>query len=66
MAIGASGRIVIEVDPELKNELYDSLKKEGLHMKDWFLANAKEFLKNRSQLSLQFIKDNKEQEKERK
>ena len=66
MAKGPSGRIVVEIDPELKNELYEALKKEGLHMRDWFLANTKEFIKNRSQLKLQLIIDNKEQEGEAK
>lgn len=52
MAKGASGRIVIEIDPELKRELYDALGKEELTLKDWFLSNTENFLKNRTQLSL--------------
>lgn len=52
MAKGPSGRIVIEVDPELKEELYSALKKEELTLKDWFLKNADVFLSGRSQMSL--------------
>ena len=52
MAKGNSGRIVIEVDPEIKHELYDALDKEGLTLKEWFLRNAGVFLKDRGQMSL--------------
>ena len=52
MAKGSSGRIVIEVDPEIKHELYDALQKENMTLKDWFLKNADTFLKNKGQLSL--------------
>ena len=55
MAKGNSGRIVIEIDPLLKDELYTALKKEDLNMKEWFLSNAEEFLKNRSQMKLNLI-----------
>lgn len=52
MAKGSSGRIVIEVEPEIKHELYDALSKEGLTLKDWFLKNADSFLKDRGQMNL--------------
>ena len=52
MAKGTSGRIVIEVDPTLKKELYSALEKEELTMKEWFMSNADWFLKDKSQLSL--------------
>lgn len=52
MPVGTSGRIVIEVDPDLKQELYSALDKEGLNLKQWFLSNAQAFLKDRAQLSL--------------
>ncbi len=57
MAKGSSGRIVIEVDPKLKHELYDALGKEDLTLKEWFLANTDDFLKDRSQLSLLPVDD---------
>ena len=38
MARGSSGRIIIEVDPGFKQELYDVLQKENLTLKEWFLS----------------------------
>ena len=52
MAKGTSGRIVIEVDPDLKEQLYSVLDKEGLNLKQWFLLNANQFLQDKTQLSL--------------
>ena len=60
MAKGTSGRIVIEIDPSFKNELYTALKKEELNMKEWFLSSAEEFLKNRSQMKLNLVTDKQE------
>lgn len=57
MAKGNSGRIVIEIDPSFKDELYTALKKEDLNMKEWFLTSAEEFLKNRSQMNLKLVSD---------
>jgi hypothetical protein len=36
MAVGKSGRIVIEVDPKLKEELHKSIKMKGMNLKEWF------------------------------
>ena len=58
MAQGSSGRIVVEVDPLLKEQLYSALKKEGLTLKDWFLLNADQFLSNKSQMSLLPVDNN--------
>ncbi len=44
MSIGSSGRIVIEVDAALKQELYAALEKERLTLKEWFLRNATNYL----------------------
>lgn len=55
MAKGNSGRIVIEIDPSFKDELYTALKKEELNMKEWFLTSAEQFLKNRSQMNLNLV-----------
>lgn len=40
MSIGSSGRIVIEIDPDFKRELYKILKKDGVNLKQWFLEVA--------------------------
>lgn len=58
MPVGHSGRIVIEIDPTLKQELYSALDKEGLNLKQWFLINASDFLRDRMQLSLPLRPDN--------
>jgi hypothetical protein len=52
MAKGNSGRIVVEIDPELKQELYEALGEQGLNLKQWFLENVDELLSERIQPSL--------------
>lgn len=47
MARGPSGRVVIEVEPELKRELHAALVAEGTTLKDWFIAHALEHLRAR-------------------
>jgi len=58
MSVGKSGRIVIEVEPDIKHELYDALSKEGMSLKKWFLINAKNFLNERGQLNLLLDQEN--------
>ena len=57
MSIGTSGRIVIEVDPELKQELHTTLRSEGTNLKAWFLAQADTFLAEKGQLRLVLVAD---------
>ena len=57
MAIGSSGRIVIEINPETKQALYKQLKIEEMHLKQWFLDNVDGFLKGKTQLSLSLDAD---------
>ncbi len=52
MSIGDSGRIVIEVDTELKKMLYATLEKENLTLKQWFIVNATTYLREAEQPSL--------------
>ncbi|WP_263078212.1 hypothetical protein [Endozoicomonas sp. Mp262] len=40
MAVGNSGRLVIELDPELKLQIRRALKKKGLTMKEWLLEQV--------------------------
>ena len=54
MSRGASGRIVLEVDPETKRELYSTLAREGLTLKAWFLLEAKEYIDKAGQPRLNF------------
>jgi hypothetical protein len=52
MSVGNSGRIVIEVDTTLKQELYAALEREKLTLKEWFLRNAASYLSSTVQPSL--------------
>ncbi len=54
MAIGNSGRIVLEVDPELKKALYSELAKDGLTLKGWFVRAATKFVAARSDKQMAF------------
>lgn len=52
MSRGNSGRIVIEIDPEIKDQLYVALAKNKLTLKDWFLTQCSSYLSDASQLGL--------------
>jgi len=52
IAKGTSGRIVVEIDPELKQTLYDALGDEGMSLKQWFLENVEHFLADKGQPTL--------------
>lgn len=58
MSVGTSGRIVLEIDPERKQELYQALKKDDLNMKGWFLKQVDAYLKDKDQLMLDFDTSN--------
>ena len=47
MARGGSGRVVMEINPELKKELYSILALEQKTLKDWFIEQAEDFLKKK-------------------
>lgn len=53
MAKGESGRIVLEVDPNLKKNLYSILALEQKTLKDWFIENAEKHIKDKK---LDFLK----------
>jgi hypothetical protein len=52
MGVGRSGRIVIEMDPDQKRELYDFLGKDGMTLKEWFLKHVESYMAGREQLQL--------------
>lgn len=54
MSIGSSGRIVIEIEPELKRELHAVLRLEGTNLKAWFLDQVGELLSEKGQQNLPF------------
>lgn len=47
MAKGESGRIVLEVDPSLKKQLYSVLAIEQKTLKDWFVTQAEQHIKSK-------------------
>ncbi len=54
MPRGNSGRVVIELDPDIKSQLYQALKGEKLTLKEWFLLRTREYLdRNDPQLVLE-------------
>ena len=57
MSIGNSGRIVIEVEPEVKRQLYSTLAREGMTLKDWFLREARNYMKEGTQMPLDLTSD---------
>lgn len=42
MAVGSSGRLVIEIDAEVKKRLHDKVKKKGMTLKEWFEGKVRE------------------------
>lgn len=57
MSRGTSKRVVIEVDPGLKHQLYVALAEENLTLKEWFVRAASKFLAERRQPSLLNLHD---------
>ena len=55
--IGKSGRIVIEIEPEMKQQLYSALAAKGLNLKEWFIENVDEYLDDYGQMSLPIASD---------
>jgi hypothetical protein len=56
MAVEDSGRIVSDVDPEVKRRLYSALALSKSALKDWFLKNAVSFCEE-TQLPNRFFKE---------
>lgn len=52
MAVGKSGRIVLEVEPELKQRLYSALALENKTLKEWFILTANDHIRSQEQPSM--------------
>ena len=52
MARGKSGRVVLEIDPELKRQLYATLENKQQTMKEWFIREAEGLVYGEKQPSL--------------
>ena len=57
MSRGPSGRIVVELDPNLKSELYLELTREGTTFKDWLIQRASTYIDQRRQPLLLVAED---------
>jgi hypothetical protein len=57
MARGPSGRLVVDIEPDLKRELHASLAADGLTFKDWVISQIHEYLDVRRQPTLPGIAD---------
>ncbi len=55
MAKGESGRIVLEVEPELKKALYSILAMEQQTLKDWFVDKAQKHIKEKKSFLIQSV-----------
>lgn len=49
MAVGKSGRIVVDVEPKMKQRLYASLALDGKTLKEWFVAAGEKYILSRRQ-----------------
>tara|TARA_B110000211_G_scaffold86608_1_gene101611 strand:+ start:506 stop:694 length:189 start_codon:yes stop_codon:yes gene_type:complete len=47
MSKSESGRVVIEIDPEMKRYLYSALALDQHTLKEWFVNNAKSYISSR-------------------
>lgn len=46
MPRGDSGRIVLEIDPSVKRKLYELLDTQGITLKQWFLGQARSYVRD--------------------
>ena len=52
MPRGKSGKVVVELDPALKQDLYAELAREGLTLKEWLTGQAQIYIASRRQPGL--------------
>lgn len=56
MAQGKSGRIIIDVDPDFKEEVYQAIRKQGFNsMKEWFVSQAERICEESKQPTLGLV-----------
>lgn len=51
MPRGKSGRVVIEITPELKKRLYSELALSDLSLKTWFISQVTAWLHQKTQIT---------------
>ena len=52
MARSNSGRVVLEMDPDLKRELYVALATDSLTLRQWFCTQVEAYVRGKMQPSL--------------
>lgn len=52
MPKGDSGRVVVEVDPDLKRRLYTALASDNSTLKEWFIEAAEVYVSEKQQPAL--------------
>ena len=55
MAQGSSGRVVIDLEPEFKQILHETLKSKGISLKQWFLEQAETLCEEHRQPPLALV-----------
>lgn len=60
MSKSESGRLVLEIDPELKRKLYAVLALEQKTLKEWFIESSSSYVKERLKAELDSLGDEKE------
>lgn len=55
MAQGSSGRVVIDLEPEFKQLLHETLKSKGISLKQWFLEQAETLCEEHRQPPLALV-----------
>lgn len=58
MARGKSGRVVLEIDPDLKRKIYATLESKQETMKEWFVKEAENLVYNED-INIKEVKRNK-------
>ena len=43
-----TGRIVIDLDPEFKKELYSALREDASNLKTWFIEKATDYVEDKN------------------
>lgn len=60
MSKSESGRLVLEIDPDLKRKLYAVLALEQKTLKEWFIESSSSYVKERLKAELDSLGGEKE------
>ena len=52
MSRGPSGRLVVELEPDLKHQLYVALSLDGLTFKEWLVGQVERYISEQRQPTL--------------